>query len=347
MKKSYPNTSDRKNDHIQLSLNDNGNYRNKTAGFELYDFEHYAATEVLLTNIDLTTDFFGNRIYYPFIISCMTGGTVETGKINEMLAETASELNIPVGVGSQRQALEGTNQHQSFKVLRQKARNVPILGNIGAAQFSKFKGLDEIRLMIDLIEADVMVVHLNPLQELIQKEGQTDFVGLIKNLEKVCAKITTPIIIKEVGAGIGPNAAKQLLNTGIMGIDVAGAGGTSWAGIETLRNGENESEFWDWGLPTTYCIRKISKLKKNHNFKLIASGGITDGFDIAKSIILGADYTAAAKPVLQSVADGKSENGIKLIKNWFEQVRQIMFLTGSHNLDLLKKKKLIKKKDLY
>lgn len=347
MAKDPRETSQRKKDHIDLCLNEDVEFKSKTNGFEKYDFLHNALAEVSYDEITLKSKFFGNKIKYPFLISCMTGGTIEAESINAKLAVAANQLGIPIGVGSQRQALENTEFHESFKIIRKNAPEVPVLGNIGAAQVAALNDVSKIQMLADLIEADAMVIHINPLQELIQKKGEPDFSGLLKNIEKITKKIKIPVIAKEVGAGINKSAAKKLLEAGVRGIDVAGAGGTSWSGVEYLRNKENENQFWDWGIPTTYCIKDVKKLKKSHYFTLIASGGISSGEEIAKSIALGADLAASARPILLAVTSGGVEGVVNQIDSWFETVKKIMYLTGAKNIDNLKKVKIIRKEELY
>jgi isopentenyl-diphosphate delta-isomerase len=338
----------RKKDHIQLCLTDEVSFRSKTNGFENYEFEHNALTEVNFDKINLTTDFFGKVINYPFVISCMTGGTKDAERINEKLATASKLLNIPIGIGSQRQQLENKKYHSSYRVVKKNAGKVPILGNIGVYQISKSKNVvDDVKLLIDLAEAHVMVIHLNPAQELMQIEGETDFKGFLKKLEKVCSIISTPIIIKEVGSGISKSVAKKLLDAGVAGIDVAGAGGTSWTAVELLRRKLKDDYFRDWGLPTSYCIRTVKELKKNFRFTLIASGGINNGVDIAKAIALGAELAASARIILQEVVKNDVEGVIKLIESWFSTVKKIMYLTNCDNIKKLTKVGLINKKEMY
>lgn len=338
----------RKREHISLCLTDNVSFKEKTNGFNYYEFKHYAITEVERNKIDFSTDFFTKKINYPFLISCMTGGTPEAENINNGLAEAANELNIPLGIGSQRHAIGNEVFNKSYKILRKKAPNIPILGNIGAAQIAKNKNVKEILNLVDLIEADAMVVHLNSLQELFQDNGEPNFSGLFRNLEKIIKEIGIPVVAKEVGAGISGKVAKKLLSIGIKGIDVAGAGGTSWSGVELLRNGNNsENYFWEWGLPTSYCLKKVSRLKKNFSFMLIGSGGINNAVDAAKAFALGADVTASARAILQVLYKSGQEGVIETIKNWFNIVKDIMFLTGSNNIFELQKNKIIRKDKLY
>ncbi|MFA3781861.1 type 2 isopentenyl-diphosphate Delta-isomerase [Melioribacteraceae bacterium 4301-Me] len=342
-------TSRRKKDHIKISLTDEANYKIKTNGFDKYEFEHYAITEVEYNKIDLSTKFFSHKINYPFIISCMTGGTKEAENINKKLAIVASELNIPIGVGSLRQALENSKQHSSYKIIRKNAKDIPILGNVGAAQIVKLKNpVDSIKFLMKLVDANAFVIHVNPLQELLQPEGEPHFKGLLKSIKKLTREIKIPFIVKEVGAGISKKTAERLLEAGIMGIDVAGSGGTSWAAIELLRANKNDEMFFrEWGLPTSFCVRKTAELKKRKRFLLIASGGISNGIEIAKSIALGADMAASAKTVLQKLFEENVDGVIKLLYQWFDDLKKIMYLTGCSNISELQKQKLIRKEELY
>lgn len=340
--------SKRKKEHLELCLTDKVSFKNKTSGFEKYEFIHCAITEVDIKKINFTTNFYGKIINYPFLISCMTGGVTEAENINTQLAIAANELNIPIGVGSQRQALENKLYHKSYKALRKNAPNIPVLGNIGAAQLVKFKNFEPIRYLAGMVDADAMVIHVNPLQELLQDKGEPKFTGLIKAIEKLVKFLDIPIIVKEVGTGISKKSALRLLHAGVKGIDVAGAGGTSWAGVEILRNNNDiGKEFWDWGLPTSYCLRKISKLKYKYDFVLIGSGGVNSAFEAAKVFALGADIAASARIILQELYKSGIEGVIKLIKDWFELIKQVMYLTGSETIEALKNEKIIRKEKLY
>lgn len=338
----------RKKEHLDLCKTDEVLFKHKTSGFEHYDFLHAAVTEVQIDKIDLSKKFFGKKVSYPFLISCMTGGTSEGENINLQLAEVAAELNIPLGLGSLRFAL-GTNDYdEHFNQIRSAAKSVPLLGNIGAAQIVKMKSNKELFHLLNKIECNVLVVHLNPLQELLQKNGEANFKGLRKSLEKLVKQYPFPIIVKEVGAGISKKSAQSLLDLGVSGIDVAGAGGTSWAGVEILRNKQStENYFWDWGLPTSYCIRTIAELRKKNKFMLIGSGGVDTSLDIAKALALGADFTASARIILQSLLKEGQNGVVNLINAWFEDVKKIMFLTDSQNLCSFGKQKLIVKKDCF
>lgn len=341
-------TADRKREHLKLCLTDDVQFKSKTNGFEKYDFVHHANTEVELKRIDFETKFFKKKISYPFLISCMTGGTSEAENINAQLAVAAQELNIPIGVGSQRQALENNQQMKSYLAVRKNAPTVPVLGNLGAAQIVQLQNLKVVQKLVDQIEADAMVIHLNPLQELLQKEGEPNFKGLLSRLRKLVRILDVPIVVKEVGSGISGKAAKELLEAGVKGIDVAGAGGTSWAGVEILRNKiQTGMVLWDWGIPTSYCIRDVHRLKKNFKFILIGSGGINSSMDAAKAFALGADLVGSARMILQTLDKSGIEGVKNLIQSWFEFVKSVMFLTGSQSLSELRDNKIILKEKLY
>jgi isopentenyl-diphosphate delta-isomerase len=346
MSKIQSETSKRKKEHLELCLTDKVTFRSKTNGFDKYDFIHNAITEVDISKISFQTKLFSIKINYPFLISCMTGGTEEAENINQRLAGIAEKLRIPIGVGSQRQALENKDFHNSYKVIRKTAKSVPVLGNIGAAQLVQSKNLNNILSLVNMLEANAFVVHLNPLQELLQKNGEPHFDKLLKKIELLVIKSDVPIIAKEVGSGISKTAAKKLLEAGVRGIDVAGAGGTSWAGVEIIRS-KGDNDLWDWGLPTSYCIKEIFPMKKKFDFTLIGSGGINTAQDMAIAFALGSDIVASARIILQTLIKNDEEEVMKLIVNWFEYLQKVLFLTGSNNLNQLKKGKLIKKEDLF
>ncbi len=337
----------RKKEHLELCATDAVAFKTKSAGFDRYDFIHSATTEVDIQEISFAAKFLKKPTDYPFIISCMTGGTDHADNINLQLAETAKSLNIPLGIGSMRFALATTQFDNVFKSIRSASGNVPLLANIGAAQIIEMKkNFDPLKRLADVLESDAFIVHLNPLQELLQHNGQADMRGLMAAVKQFVKEIHIPVIVKEVGSGISLKDAKRLLDAGVKGIDVAGSGGTSWSGVEILRNGDGKnSEFWDWGMPTTYCIRETAKLKKNRKFVLIGSGGINSAFDAAKALALGADHIASARTILQTLQKDGIEGTIALIKGWFDIIRKIMYLTGCDSLDKFDERVLIKKED--
>ncbi|MCF6269532.1 MAG: type 2 isopentenyl-diphosphate Delta-isomerase [Melioribacteraceae bacterium] len=339
--------SERKKEHIDICLNSDVTYK-KSNGFEKYDFIHNPITEVKIDEIDFSSNFLEKKISLPFIISSMTGGTKETTSLNEKLSIIANELNIPIGVGSQRIMLEDSLQESSFNIVRKNAPKVPIMSNIGAAQIVQLKDVIELKRIIDPIEADGLIVHLNPLQELLQLEGDRDFSELLNRLEEIKNKIDIPLIVKEVGSGFDYNSAEKLLNSGVDVIDVAGAGGTSWAAVELKRN-DDESNYYfrEWGYRTSYSIREISKLKKKQKFILIGSGGISTFDDAAKAIALGADIVASAGTILKTLDSSGVGGVINFIINLFIGIKKIMFLTGSSTILELQQNKILRKEDLF
>ena len=350
-------TSSRKQQHINISLTKDVSFRAKSSGFDRWDFLHNALPEINFSDVDPSTVFLGKKIALPFIISGMTGGYAKAERINQQFAEVCAQKNIALGVGSQRQASENVRYHRSFSVVRETAPNIPIFGNIGAAEVAKLRDVSPIMRLIDLIQADGFAVHLNPLQELLQLEGDTNFRGVLNGIELLVKSLSVPIIVKEIGAGISVNVARRLIDAGVKIIDIAGAGGTSWAGVEIVRrrNGEvkkayrygtrnkevkssNAEMFWDWGIPTVDTLKSVCCLKsKSPSLKIIASGGISSGIDCAKSIAFGADFAASAMSMLQALASGGIESVLRLIDQWEWELKGAMFLTGSHSIAELQK----------
>jgi isopentenyl-diphosphate delta-isomerase len=344
-------TSSRKQQHVTIMLTKDVSFRSKITGFDRWDFLHNALPELNLSDIDLCTSFLGKTIALPFIISSMTGGYAEAEKINRQLAEVCACKKLAFGVGSQRQALEDSRYLRSFSVVREVAPDIPLFGNIGAAEVANLKNASAVQRLVDLIQADGFAVHLNPLQELLQPEGNTNFKGVLAGIELLVRELPVPLIIKEIGAGISAEVARRLINVGVKIIDVAGAGGTSWAGVEILRSKKRKKEkmyvdasseiFWDWGIPTVESLRSVCALKNElPGIKIIASGGIQNGLDIAKSIAFGADYAAAARPVLSAVVKGGSKAALHLIDAWEKELKGAMFLTGSQSIAELQKQNL-------
>lgn len=294
-------SSRRKSEHLRIVLEKDVEFKALTAGFEKYRLPHCALPELNLADIDTSTRFLGKRLKAPFLISPMTGGTEEAGRINRNLAAVAQEFGWAMGVGSQRAALEDPRWAHTYKV-RDVAPDILLLANLGAVQLNYGYGVDECRRAVEMIEADALVLHLNPLQEALQPEGNTNFSGLLRKIEKVCANLEVPVIVKEVGWGISPQVALKLVEAGVAAIDVAGAGGTCWSLIEMYRVEQENLRnvamaFSDWGIPTAEALRSIRQVLPQ--FPLIASGGIKTGVDAAKAIALGADLVGIAAPFLK------------------------------------------------
>ncbi|KAB2908340.1 MAG: type 2 isopentenyl-diphosphate Delta-isomerase [Ignavibacteriales bacterium] len=337
----------RKEEHLRLCSSEAVAFKNLSSGFEHYSFIHYALTEVDIDSIELKSDFFGTEVNYPFFISCMTGGTADSVNINLKLAGAARRLNIPLGLGSQRYALGNNNFNDHFNRIREVAGDIPLIGNIGAAQVVEPDFIENLEKLIETSHIQAFAIHLNPAQELFQKEGETNFSGLLTAIARIKKSVKIPLIVKETGAGISAQCADELLWVGVDMIDVAGAGGTSWSGVEILRNGgDNSHDFWDWGLPTAYCVRTINELRHRYDFALTASGGINSGMEVAKALALGADFTSSARRVLRALNEKGEAGVVEMAEDWFDTVRKVMFLTGSPTLDEFRMGKIVRKEEL-
>ncbi len=335
-------TKDRKKDHVELTVSGEVDY-DRTAGFEQYDFVHNALPEVDLEEVSTEATLLGRSFSFPLFISSMTGGYTEAGAVNAIIAEFCDQYNLPFGVGSQRVMLENPEQTESFSIVRKKAPTAFIASNIGGAQLVDGLSTDQLNQLIDSIEADAVIVHLNPLQELMQPEGDRRFKGIRDGITRLVDESPVPIIVKETGAGISGEVARELLECGVAVIDIAGAGGTSWAKVENERrsNKDPKEVFNDWGLPTLECLHQVEALKSEYDFELIASGGIRSSFDLLKTICLGADFGAAAQPIIKSVVNNGYEGLEKLYTGWKRQAKVIMTLVGAERIGELTKNHLI------
>jgi isopentenyl-diphosphate Delta-isomerase len=329
-------TQSRKADHIRICLEEDVQCHEITNGLECYRFTHCCLPELDRHDIDISTTFLGKHLNAPLLISSMTGGTEQAGIINQRLAEVAQHYKIAMGVGSQRVAVEKPQVADTFAI-RKYAPDVLLFANVGAVQLNYTYGLDECLRIIDMLEADALILHINPLQEFIQPRGDTNFRGLLDKISKLCSELRIPVIAKEVGNGISAPMAEKLMAVGVQAIDVAGAGGTSWAKVEGER-AENALQrrlgktFADWGLPTAECITSIRAIAPN--IPLIASGGLRHGLDVAKAIALGADIAGLAMPFLQAAV--VSEVALSdLAEVLIAEITTTLFCTGNATLQKL------------
>jgi isopentenyl-diphosphate Delta-isomerase len=340
-------TPSRKQDHVELVVGEDVTFKEKSAGFDHLRFEHNALPEINLSDVSLMSTILGHTLGAPLIISSMTGGYADAEKINGGLARAAAKYGLAIGVGSERQAIESTTYHTSFSVIRKEAPDAFVFANLGAVELRKIvqtKQWGNLDRIVDLVGAQALAIHLNPLQELMQPEGAPEFEGILDSIGAAATKLTIPVIVKEVGAGISGTVARLLLDRGVRAIDVAGAGGTSWAGVEILRHEKKRRSalepFWDWGIPTVECLQSIAPFKQTYDFTLIASGGIRNGIDIAKSIACGADAGAIARPFIRTLVESGEEVLHTFIEELLFQLRGAMFLTGSRDLQALREKQL-------
>ncbi len=324
--------SDRKHEHLEICRKYDVEHH-ITTGFEDINLVHRALPEVDLDNIDTSINLLGKDIDLPLVISAITGGHPDSKQINKNLAIATRESNIAMGLGSQRAGITNPELEDTFTVVRDEAPDTFIIGNIGAPQVEYAKDA------VSMIDADALAIHLNPLQEAIQPEGDVNAIGFIDNIEEICSEIDVPIIAKETGAGISSIDAKKLENIGVDAFDIEGVGGTSWAAVETYRNEDPSLGhlFWDWGIPT--AVSTIDVLE-NTNLPVISSGGIRNGLEAVKALALGSNAVAMALPFLKYSYLGHNYVEDK-INQFKKELKIAMFLVGASNIEELKQKKLI------
>jgi isopentenyl-diphosphate Delta-isomerase len=286
----------RKRRHIDACLTDAVDYQTVTTGFERYRLPYHALTQTRLVDIDLSTRFLDAPLRAPVLIGAMTGGSELSGTINRNLAAAAQQLGIGMMLGSQRIMIDNDDAATSFEV-RDQAPDVLLVGNIGLAQLARF-GAPELTKALDRVGANALAVHANPLQEAMQRNGDTDFRGSLDRLREIAGSLDYPVLLKEVGHGIGAAAVAELADCPLAAIDVAGAGGTSWARVEqVVRYGEvRQPHLAEWGIPTAQALTEVRAALPR--IALVASGGIRNGMDAAKALAMGADVVAVARPLL-------------------------------------------------
>jgi isopentenyl-diphosphate delta-isomerase len=328
----------RKADHIRINLEEDVSFKDVSTGFERYRFTHCALPELDLTDVDPHIPLLHKRLALPLLISSMTGGTEGARTINRRLAQAAQEAGIGLGVGSQRAAIADPCLARTYQV-RDVAPDVLLLANLGAVQLNYGYGVDECRRAVEMIGADGLILHLNPLQEALQPEGTTRFAGLLARIEAVCRQLEVPVIVKEVGWGISEAVARRLRDAGVAAIDVAGAGGVSWSQVEmhratTAHQRRVAASFARWGIPTAESVRMARRGAPD--LPLIASGGIRDGITMAKALALGATACAVAGPFLHA-ADRSLAAVRELIALLRAQLRVAMFCVGAADVPALRR----------
>ena len=332
-----PQTEKRKAEHVRIALSEDIEYMTKSSGFDAVDFVHCSLPETDFKEIDVTASFLGKKFSSPFMVSSMTGGYADAEKINKDLAAACEKAGIGLGLGSQRAMLEDPSLKKTFYV-RDVAPKTFLGANIGAVQLRDY-GVKKIESMVSAVEADALFVHLNPLQEAVQPEGDRNWTGCLAAIAKACSQLTVPVVAKETGAGISGEVAKELVAAGVKAVDVSGAGGTSWSAIELYRKGAAAGRaFWDWGNPTVECLRECSAAVK---VPIIASGGVRSGLDAAKAIRLGASLASAALPFIKAQQAGGEKAAGAEIARFTGELKMAMFLTRSKNLAQLRKARLL------
>jgi isopentenyl-diphosphate delta-isomerase len=325
----------RKQRHIRVSLEENVDSDIPT-GFGDVSLVHRAVPEIDLKDVDAGTELFGKRLSTPLIISAITGGTEEAEKINKTLATVAGKLGVGIGVGSQRIAIQQPEVERTFRVVRDSAPEALVIANIGCPQLGLGWGIKEARKAVEMVDADALAIHMNPLQEAVQVGGDTNFKGIVEKVKAIASDLGVPVVMKETGAGISYEDARRLEAAGVGGFEISGLGGTSWAAVEhhiAREVGEGRMEYlgkalWNWGISTACSLVEVREASKG---KVIASGGLRNGHDAAKALALGADAVGIAKPFLQKAVEGE-ETLQKHIETIIAETRICMFLSGARNL---------------
>jgi isopentenyl-diphosphate delta-isomerase len=330
----------RKAEHLRINLEQDVASA-RTTGLEKLSFLHEALPELPLDAVDTSLELFGRRLRAPLLVSSMTGGTPEAARINQRLARAAAAAGIALGVGSQRAAIEKPGLAATFQV-RQHAPDALLFANLGAVQLNYGYGPEECRRAVEMIEADALILHLNPLQEALQVGGNTDFAGLAKKIGQICRDVGVPVVVKEVGWGISERSAMMLAAAGVAAIDVAGAGGTSWSQVEMHRAPDEfmrrlAGSFIAWGIPTADSIDMARRGAPG--VRIFASGGLRDGIEVAKCIALGATLGGMAGPLLKA-ASTSSEHAATAIRLLIEQLRVTMFAIGAPDIASLGRARL-------
>jgi isopentenyl-diphosphate delta-isomerase len=325
----------RKDDHLTLCANEDVGFRRASTLLECVRLVHDALPDFAYGDVDLSIELFGKRLRAPIVIASMTGGTEEAGRINRELAGIAEERGYGFGLGSQRAMHVRPGSGPTYRV-RDVAPTTLVLGNVGVVQ-ARAMSTPEVRALVDQVGADALCVHLNPAMELVQPGGDRDFSDGTATLERLTRDLGVPVLAKETGCGIAPSVGRRLRAAGVRHVDVSGAGGTSWVGVETKRAASAGDErarslgdaFWDWGVPTAASVSLLAPL----GFEtIVATGGVASGLDVARAIVLGASAAGIARPVLRALSAGGRKGAMDWLDAVEAELRAAMLLTGSRNV---------------
>ena len=340
--KKYSPISKRKDDHLHINLHKDVKSSN-TTGLEKFRLIHCALPEINLSDIDTSVSILNKKLSLPLMISSMTGGTKRGREINQIIASSAQKYNIAMGVGSQRIGIEQELKMEAFNI-RKYAPDILLFANLGAVQLNGSFTIDDCKKAVEAIDADALILHLNPLQEALMENGDTNFYGILKKIEHVCKNLDVPVVAKEVGWGISASIAKKLIDAGVKAIDVAGAGGTTWSEVEKFRTADPIRKwvadgFRGWGIPTAEAIVKIHK--ESPEILLFASGGLKNGIDVIKCMALGANLGGIARGFLIAAMDSLEAVHV-YIEELSMQMRIAMFAIGAENISAISPEKIIR-----
>ncbi len=331
----------RKEEHINISINKPVHARETSTLFECVRFLNEALPEMNFEEIDTATTFLGHKFSAPLMVGAMTGGAPLAKIVNENIAMAVEELGLGMVVGSQRASLYNKTLEETYAIVRENAPNAFIGSNVGGAQLSKGLGSEEFKQIMSMLDADAFYLHLNPLQEIVQPEGEPNFKNVISRIREVVKTVKKPVVVKEVGCGISGKTARELEHIGVKAVEVAGAGGTSYAAVEYYRALDQKMRlkteigelFWDWGIPTALAVALV---KRSVKIPVVASGGIRNGQDIAKAIALGSTLCASAMPLLKPamISSDKVKEKLEIM---IYGLKVTMFLTGCKSIKELSK----------
>ena len=327
--------SQRKTDHLDLTIRGDVAFHETTTLFECVRLVHNALPELHLDEVDLSVQVLGKRLRAPILIAGMTGGNDRAGRINQELAELAEARGYGFGLGSQRAMVLRPDCSDSYQV-RHVAPTALVLGNLGIVQARDMSD-QEVADLVGMVDADALCVHLNPAMELVQDAGDRDFRGGLERLAQLVSSLPVPVVVKETGCGISPDVARRVRGVGVRNIDVSGAGGTSWVGVETHRASLSRrglgQTFWEWGIPTAASVALTANLGFDAVF---ATGGLDSGLDVAKAVALGASAGGIARSVLKALDSGGPAGATDYLQRIETEIRCAMLLTGSKDLAQLR-----------
>jgi len=327
----------RKDEHLDLCLEQDVEAQQVTPGFDRYRLPHRALPDLDLAAVDLGAELAGRPLRMPLVITGMTGGSTRAGEVNQALARVAQRTGVGLGLGSQRAMIEHPELAWSYQV-REQAPDVPILANLGAVQLNRGVTPAQCAEVVQAVDADVLCLHLNALQEAIQPEGDRDFRGLDDPIRAVVEAVSVPVLLKETGCGISGETATRAAALGCAGVDLSGVGGTSWSRVEALRQqdplfravGEAHR---DWGIPTVESLIEVRAAIPRH--LVIASGGVRSGTQMAIALALGADLCGVALPVLRALAESE-DAAVALLDRYREELRVALFCCGAADPDAMR-----------